>query len=61
MDRKRCVIILGRPAVYLTTPDTLRGVLLASKEVRVGVLAHVEVVMLKSASEAAIAAVLVCR
>ena len=55
------LFILGRAAVYLSTPDTFRGVLFASKEVRTEVLEHVEVVMLKSASEAAIAAVLVCR
>ena len=52
--------ILGWAAVYLTTPDTFRGVLLASKEVRTGVLAHVEVVKLKTASEAAIETVVAC-
>ena len=55
------IFILGRAAVYLTTPVIFRGVLLASKEVRTEVLAHVEVVMLRSASEAAIATVFACR
>ena len=55
------VFILGRAAIYLTAPGAFRGVLLASKEVRTEVLAHVEVVMLKEASEAAIAAVFACR
>ena len=53
--------ILGRAAVYLTTDDIFRGVLLASNEVRTEVLAHVEVVKLKSASEAAVATVFACR
>ena len=53
--------ILGRAAVYLTAPDTLRGVLLASKEVQTEVLAHVEVVEFEDASEAAIATVFACR
>ena len=53
--------VLGRAAVYLATPDTVRGVLLASKEVRAEVLVHVEVVRLESASEAAIATVIACR
>ena len=55
------IFILGMVAVYLTTPETLRGVLLASKEVRTEVLEHAEVVMLRSASEAAIATVFDCR
>ena len=55
------LFILGRAAVYLTTSDTFRRVLLASKEVRAEVLAHVEVVMLKSASAAATATVFACR
>ena len=55
------VFILGRAAVYVTTSDAFRGVLLSSKEVRAEVLAHVEVVMLKSASEATIAMVFACR
>ena len=46
--------ILGRVAIYLTTPDTPRRVLLTSIEVRVKVFAHAEVVMLKSAPDAAI-------
>ena len=32
--------ILGRDTVYLPTPDTFRGVLLASNEVRTEVLQH---------------------
>ena len=53
-------LILGRAAVYFTTPDTFRGVLLAS-EVRTEAHARAEVVMLKRASEAAIATVFACR
>ena len=55
------IFILGRAAVYLTTRDAFRGVLLAGKEVRTEILAHVEVVELSYASEAAIATVMACR
>ena len=53
--------ILGRATVYLTTPDSFRGILRVSIEVRAEVLVHVEVVRLESASEAAIATVIACR
>ena len=53
--------ILGRVVIYLTMPDMFRGVLVASREARAGVLAHVQVVTLKSASAVAIAAVFACR
>ena len=45
------LFVLGRAAVYLTTLDSSRGVLRASKEVRAEVLAHIEVVELQSASD----------
>ena len=53
--------ILDRAALYLTTTDAFRGVLLASTEVRAEVLAHAEVVMIKSASATALATVFVCQ
>ena len=53
--------IMGRAAPYLSTPATFRGVLLAGKEARTEVFAHVGVVELEDASEAVIAVVLVCR
>ena len=53
--------ILGRAALCLTTPEhVVRGVLLANKEIRAEVLAHVEVLKLEKASKAAIATVFCC-
>ena len=40
------LISLEKVSVFFMTPDAFRGVLLASKEVRAEVLAHVEVVNL---------------
>ena len=55
------IFILDRVAVYLTTPDPLRRALHASKDVRADVFARAEVLMLKPASETAIATVFACR